>query len=145
MRQPITIRLQIPAQRLRRILAWHHWHDLERHKIGPASYPPLQQRGVVRLHQLETPAEVGCHPAAHELQSIRHHTSLFAQAAVDRLSVLIAESFDDHEHHSWRSSNPRETTHYHTERSRLACPLWVKSRHVQCKRACPLYPRKRPK
>jgi len=20
------------------------------------------------------------------------------------------------------------------------CPLWVKSRHVQCKRACPLYP-----
>ena len=25
----------------------------------------------------------------------------------------------------------------------LACPLWVKSRHVQRKRACPLYPRKR--
>jgi len=23
------------------------------------------------------------------------------------------------------------------------CPLWVKSRHVQCKTACPLYPRKR--
>ena len=23
------------------------------------------------------------------------------------------------------------------------CPLWVKSRHSQCKRACPLYPRKR--
>src|SRR5262245_56335111 len=23
------------------------------------------------------------------------------------------------------------------------CPLWVKSGHVQCKRACPLYPRKR--
>jgi hypothetical protein len=23
------------------------------------------------------------------------------------------------------------------------CPLWVKSRHVQCKRACPLCPRKR--
>src|SRR5262245_51728011 len=22
------------------------------------------------------------------------------------------------------------------------CPLWVKSRHVQCKRPCPLYPRK---
>jgi hypothetical protein len=22
------------------------------------------------------------------------------------------------------------------------CPLWVKSRHVQRKRACPLYPRK---
>src|SRR5262249_41535095 len=24
-----------------------------------------------------------------------------------------------------------------------ACPLWVKSGHVHCKRACPLYPRKR--
>src|SRR5262249_139178 len=23
------------------------------------------------------------------------------------------------------------------------CPLWVKSGHVQCKTACPLYPRKR--
>ncbi|MGA7526557.1 MAG: hypothetical protein WBW11_04915, partial [Pseudolabrys sp.] len=23
------------------------------------------------------------------------------------------------------------------------CPLWVKSGRVQCKRACPLYPRKR--
>src|SRR5262245_4929649 len=23
------------------------------------------------------------------------------------------------------------------------CPLWVKSRHVQCTTACPLYPRKR--
>src|SRR5262245_44630181 len=23
------------------------------------------------------------------------------------------------------------------------CPLWVKSGHVRCKRACPLYPRKR--
>ena len=23
------------------------------------------------------------------------------------------------------------------------CPLWVKSRHVQRKRSCPLYPRKR--
>src|SRR5262245_34281737 len=22
------------------------------------------------------------------------------------------------------------------------CPLWVKSRHLRCKRACPLYPRK---
>src|SRR5262245_14421627 len=21
-----------------------------------------------------------------------------------------------------------------------SCPLWVKSRHLQCKRACPLYP-----
>src|SRR5262249_43423784 len=26
---------------------------------------------------------------------------------------------------------------------RQRCPLWVKSRHMQCKRACPLYPRKR--
>src|SRR5215831_842914 len=25
------------------------------------------------------------------------------------------------------------------------CPLWVKSRHVQCNRPCPLYPRKRPR
>ena len=24
-----------------------------------------------------------------------------------------------------------------------SCPLWVKSRHLQCKKACPLYPRKR--
>jgi hypothetical protein len=23
------------------------------------------------------------------------------------------------------------------------CPLWVKSRHLQCKPSCPLYPRKR--
>src|SRR5215510_11226230 len=23
------------------------------------------------------------------------------------------------------------------------CPLWVKSGHLQCKKACPLYPRKR--
>src|SRR5262245_41544654 len=108
--QSITIHLQIPAQRFRRILAWHYWHDLERHKIGPANYPPLQQGDVVRFHQLETPVEVGCHPAAYELQSIRHHASLFAQAAVDRLGVLIAESFDDHEHHRWRSSNPENDT-----------------------------------
>ena len=26
---------------------------------------------------------------------------------------------------------------------RKQCPLWVKSRHVQRKTACPLYPRKR--
>src|SRR5262249_16364002 len=26
---------------------------------------------------------------------------------------------------------------------RTECPLWVKSRHMQCKTACPLYPRKR--
>ena len=25
------------------------------------------------------------------------------------------------------------------------CPLWVKSRHMQCKSPCPLYPRKRPR
>ena len=25
----------------------------------------------------------------------------------------------------------------------LSCPLWVKSGHRQCKKACPLYPRKR--
>ena len=25
----------------------------------------------------------------------------------------------------------------------MECPLWVKSRHVQCRKACPLYPRKR--
>src|SRR5262245_48109100 len=25
----------------------------------------------------------------------------------------------------------------------MGCPLWVKSRHVRCKKACPLYPRKR--
>src|SRR5262245_3541711 len=101
---PSSNRSPFPAQRLRRILAWHYWHDLERHKIGPANYPPLQQRDVVRFHQLETPIEVGCHPAAYELQSIRHHASFFAQAAVDRLGVLIAESFDDHEHHRQRSS-----------------------------------------
>ena len=27
-------------------------------------------------------------------------------------------------------------------RSKLGCPLWVKSRHVQHKRLCPLYPPK---
>ena len=26
---------------------------------------------------------------------------------------------------------------------RIQCPLWVKSRHVQCKTACPLYPQER--
>src|SRR5262245_60924994 len=26
---------------------------------------------------------------------------------------------------------------------RRGCPLWVKSRHMQCKTACPLYPQKR--
>ena len=26
---------------------------------------------------------------------------------------------------------------------RSECPLWVKSRHVRCKKSCPLYPRKR--
>src|SRR5262249_34573379 len=26
---------------------------------------------------------------------------------------------------------------------RPRCPLWVKSRHMQCKRSCPLYPQKR--
>src|SRR5262249_14965090 len=26
--------------------------------------------------------------------------------------------------------------------SRQECPLWVRSRHMQCKIACPLYPRK---
>jgi uncharacterized membrane protein (DUF485 family) len=25
----------------------------------------------------------------------------------------------------------------------IQCPLWVKSRHVRCKRSCPLYPQKR--
>ena len=29
------------------------------------------------------------------------------------------------------------------ETKSLRCPLWVKSGHVQCKRPCPLYPRKR--
>src|SRR5262249_22933590 len=27
----------------------------------------------------------------------------------------------------------------------ISCPRWVKSGHMQCKRACPLYPHKRPR
>src|SRR5262245_51549194 len=27
----------------------------------------------------------------------------------------------------------------------LACPLWVKSRHMQCNSQCPLYPQERPR
>src|SRR5262249_29579113 len=30
-----------------------------------------------------------------------------------------------------------------TGNSGCQCPLWAKSGHVRCKRACPLYPRKR--
>ena len=25
---------------------------------------------------------------------------------------------------------------------RIQCPLWVKSRHLRCKKACPFYPQK---
>src|SRR5262249_8963092 len=31
----------------------------------------------------------------------------------------------------------------HHSKSEVQCPLWVKSRHVQCTSPCPLYPRKR--
>src|SRR5262249_57271593 len=47
------------------------------------------------------------------------------------------------------SSSPRTTT-YHIEwkllcvtaKWRTRLPLWVNSGHLQCKKACPLYPRK---
>src|SRR5262249_56212352 len=133
----ITIRLQIPAQRLRRVLARHHWHDLERHQIGPGAYPALQQRDVICFHQLETPAEVGRHPAAYELQSIRHHASLFAQAAINRLGLSIAESFDDHEHHrvvpqtrGRHTTTPNRSCFRITAKSPGQCPLWVISGHL---------------
>src|SRR5262249_2747951 len=32
---------------------------------------------------------------------------------------------------------------YHTDRGE--CPLWVKSRHVRCEKACPLCPQQRPR
>jgi len=48
----------IPAQCLRRVLALHHRHDLERHQIRPAGYPALRQRDVVRFHQLEAAAQL---------------------------------------------------------------------------------------
>src|SRR5262249_58764432 len=39
----------------------------------------------------------------------------------------------------------RQQLHQETPSARsCTCPLWVRSRHVQCKRPCPLYPRKRP-
>src|SRR5215469_14407207 len=117
----------MPAQSLRRVLARHYWHDLERHQIGPTGYPALQQGNVIRFHQLETPAEVGRHPAAYKLQSNRHHASLVAQAAIDRLGVLITESFDDHEHHRRPPQNAR-TTHYQIDQELRLPPKPVGSR-----------------
>ena len=37
----------------------------------------------------------------------------------------------------------RATLNLKASTLRSQCPLWVKSRHVQCKRPCPLYPQKR--
>src|SRR6516164_8669707 len=140
----------IPAQCLCRVLALHHRHDPERHQIRPAGYPALQHRDVVRFHQLEAAAEVGCHPAAYELQSIWHHASLFAQAAIDRPGVLIAESFNDHEHHlaasptagprltvGWveLSRDPTLTSHasYLLGLARARPNLQSPLRHVRCR------------
>src|SRR5262249_20099640 len=35
------------------------------------------------------------------------------------------------------------TRDFGTGRTRTACPLWVKSRHLHCTSPCPLYPQKR--
>jgi hypothetical protein len=63
------------------------------------SDPTLQLRDIVGLHELKAAADVGAHPAADEREAIRHDAALVAETAIDRLRVLIAEGFDDHEQH----------------------------------------------
>ena len=42
------------------------------------------------------------------------------------------------------SQRSRIAPHYRVETAKpIVCPLWVKSRHLRCKKACPLCPRKR--
>src|SRR5262249_53248344 len=61
-----------------------------------------------------------------------------------------------HDHHSWRPNHfddgerirMKEFLDFSalglpTANPAAPCPLWVKSRHMQCKKSCPLYPRKR--
>src|SRR5206468_11125772 len=57
---------------------------------------------------LEAPGQIGFDPAADERQAIRRHPALVAEAAVDRLGILVAKRLDHHEEHArtsriWRS------------------------------------------
>src|SRR5688572_23948448 len=73
--------------------------DLEFDQIGPLGHPALEQRHVVGLHELEASTDVGAHPAPDEREAVRHHPALVAEPAIDRLRILVAERFDDHEQH----------------------------------------------
>ena len=63
------------------------------------------------------------------------------RALVDCTVAVSADGLVEHDVYLRRSDRvgPR------TNRRNAApeCPLWVKSRHVQCTKPCPLYPRKR--
>src|SRR5262249_18591476 len=80
--------------------------DLELHQIAPPRHPFLQQQRVVRLHQLEAAIEVGFDPAIDIFQTLRHAPPRFAQTAIDRAGVAIAEALDDHEQHPFNLTPP---------------------------------------
>src|SRR5580704_3159423 len=91
--------VQLAGERLRGLGSRHHRHDLELHEVRPAGDPALEQAHVVALHQLEAAAEIGGDPTADEVEPLGHHAAALAQAAIDRLGVLVAEALDDHELH----------------------------------------------
>src|SRR5262249_1443968 len=66
---------------------------------APVQQPILQEARVVAFHQLEAAVKVRLDPAPDIFQAVRRHATLFAEAAIDRLRVAVAEPFDDHEEH----------------------------------------------
>jgi hypothetical protein len=75
-----------------------HRDDLELGQVAPVGDPLVEERGVVRLHELEAALEALVDPAVHVGEALRQHPSPLRGTFVDRASAP-REPLDDHVAH----------------------------------------------
>src|SRR5271168_4698014 len=61
------------------------------------------------IHKLKTAIEIRFDPASPIVQTFRHHAPTFAKPPVDRRSIAIAKSLNDHEEHAAYASSRLST------------------------------------
>src|SRR6476659_71271 len=71
-------------------------NDFEPDKIGPVLRPTIEQRRIVRFHQLEATIAVRLEPALDVNQAVRKHPAFVAEAFVNFVFRTGREVFDHH-------------------------------------------------
>ena len=102
-------------------------------------------RADIQLAALETSTRClirGCAPDEHAGGGPDHRERVSGQAAAPLRRLINSRRLNVAPEAQNRASYPLKLAHRKGSAGCSRRPLWVKSRHVRCKTACPLYPRK---